>query len=149
MSELISIVYKPLEAASIENGFTRLPMMGARLVAGHGIEGDMKGGSAKRQLNIMAHAKVQQLSKEGFEAAPGQLGEQLIVSGIDVDALPVGSRLQIGDSAIIEVIEPRTGCAKFERYQARKPVDAAGRLGMMAIVVADGDISVGDTAVVL
>jgi MOSC domain-containing protein YiiM len=144
MSELVSIVYKPRKATPTEDGYTRVPRQQALLVADYGIEGDAKGGSPKRQLNVMSARVVEELTAEGFQAAPGQLGEQLIVEGVEVDALPLGTRLTIGEQACVEIIEPRTGCGKFERYQGRSPKEAAGRLGMMARVVIGGEIAVGD-----
>lgn len=144
MSELVSIVYKPQEAGPPAEGYTRVPLQQARLVAGHGIEGDAKGGSGGRQLNIMAAESLQLLAREGFHTAPGQLGEQLILAGMAVDALPAGTRVQIGESACVEVVEPRTGCARFEQYQGKLRQEAAGQLGVMARVLTDGLIRVGD-----
>ncbi len=144
MGELISIVYKPGTAPAQEGGYTRLPLQEARLVVGHGIEGDAKGVSPTRQLNIMAADTIRSLADEGFTAAPGALGEQLILADVELDGLPAGTRLQIGMSACIEVTEPRTGCAKFECYQGKTKAEAAGRLGKMARVVANGSIRIGD-----
>jgi MOSC domain-containing protein YiiM len=92
----------------------------------------------------MCAETIQTLADEGFCASPGQLGEQLILSGVAVDTLPPGARLQIGTSACVEFTEPRTGCAKFERHQNKQRAEASGRLGMMARVVAEGMIRVGD-----
>jgi len=144
MSELVSIVYRPKDAAASEAGYTRVPLQQARLVDAYGIEGDEKGGGPDRHLNIMAAETLQALAGEGFHAAPGQMGEQLIIAGLAVDSLPAGARLQIGESACVEVVEPRTGCAKFERHQGRQREEAAERLGVMARVVAGGPIRVGD-----
>lgn len=143
MSELVSIVYKPQDAAPSEEAYTRIPLQQAQLVAGHGIEGDTKGGGT-RHLNLMSAQALQELSGEGFRTAPGQMGEQLILSGVELDTLPAGTRLQIGDEACVELTEPRTGCGKFERNQEKLRQDAAGRLGMMAQVVVGGSIAIGD-----
>jgi MOSC domain-containing protein YiiM len=149
MGELTSIVYTPKGATPNSEGYTRLPLQEARLVAGYGIEGDTKGTTGKRQINIMTQETVQQLGTEGFLVKPGQLGEQLLVSGVDVNVLSPGTRLQIGETAQLEIVEPRTGCGKFEKYQSRQRTEAAGRLGMIAIVVADGAIRVGDAVSVV
>lgn len=143
MGEVASIVYKPLNATPAEEAYTRIPLQEAQLVVEHGIDGDAKGGK-NRQLNIMSAETVQVLAQEGFHAEPGQLGEQILIAGLDVDALPVGTRLQLGASACVELTEPRTGCGKFERYQGRKREEVANRIGMMARVVANGTIRVGD-----
>jgi hypothetical protein len=149
MGELVSIVYKPQDAPEADGTYTRLPLQEARLVVGRGIEGDLKGSSAARQLNIMAAGTVANLATEGFSAAPGMMGEQLLVADVEIDSLPAGTRIQIGASACIEVTEPRTGCSKFERYQGKRREEASGRLGQMARVVTEGTIRVGDSVQVL
>jgi MOSC domain-containing protein YiiM len=148
VGELVSIVFKPAGHEPNPDGYTRIATGCAQLVAGHGIVGDLRGGG-RRHINIMTQATVSALGDEGFFAAPGQLGEQLIVAGVDVDALPVGSRIRIGETACIELTEPRTGCAKFERHQGRSRNEVAGRIGMMACVVETGPIQVGDPVEVL
>ncbi len=144
MSRLISIVYKPESATPNAEGYTRIPLETAKLVAGHGIEGDTKGGGATRHVNIMSRETMNALGTEGFQIQPGQLGEQLIVEGLDVNTLLSGARLQIGEEAIIEIVEPRTGCGKFERYQEKQRQEASGRLGVIGKVVVSGAIALGD-----
>jgi MOSC domain-containing protein YiiM len=149
MGRIESIVYKPEDAEKLPEGYTRIPLQEAHLVVGGGIEGDLKGRSHTRQLNIMSADTVRQLAEEGFGASPGQLGEQLTVADLDIDRLPIGAHLQIGESARVEVVEPRTGCGKFERYQGRTKEEATGRLGVMARVIAAGPIRVGDPVCVV
>jgi MOSC domain-containing protein YiiM len=144
MSELVSIVYKPKDARPSGEDYARVPLQQALLVVGHGIDGDAKGGVATRQLNIMSAHTLQALAGEGFRTAPGQMGEQLVLMGLEVDTLPHGTRLQIGAQACVELIAARTGCATFERHQGKPRQAAASRLGMMARVVAGGVIAVGD-----
>ena len=144
MGQLVSIVYKPQDAAPSEAGYTRISMQEAQLVVGHGIEGDAKGASESRELNIMAAGTLQTLAAEGFSADAGRMGEQLILADVEIDGLLAGTRLRIGSSACIEVTKPRTGCGKFERYQGRSKEEARGRLGQMARVVTAGIIRIGD-----
>jgi MOSC domain-containing protein YiiM len=113
------------------------------LVANYGIEGDAKGGGT-RQLNLMSAETVEALAGKGFQTAPGELGEQLIVAGLNLDALPCGTRLRIGAEASVELTEPRTGCAKFERHQGKTKGEAAGQMGVMARVLEGGAIAIGD-----
>jgi MOSC domain-containing protein YiiM len=149
MSELQSIVYKPEGAAPSPNGYIRVPLQEAQLVVGKGIQGDLKGGHPTRQLNIMSAETMAALAQEGFQVAPGQLGEQLVVAGLTVDQLPAGTRLQVGETACVEVTMPRTGCDRFASYQGIAQLEAAGRLGVMAKVVTAGTIRVGDPVTIL
>jgi len=140
-----SIVYKP-ESTAYDPGdhYLRIPLDSANLVIGYGIEGDRKGGNPKRNLNIMSYETLEILHEEGFSTSPGQMGEQIVIRGFDVGKLAVGDRLQIGDAAIVEVINHRTGCQRFEHIQGKTPQQAAGRMGVMAKVVIGGLIRVGD-----
>jgi uncharacterized protein YdeI (YjbR/CyaY-like superfamily) len=113
-------------------------------VFGHGIKGDRKGGHPNRNLNIMSFETLQALREEGFNTLPGQMGEQIVVQGIELGKLTGGDRLIIGDKACVEVVNQRTGCQRFEQIQGKSPKLAAGRMGVMAKVVTGGKIAVGD-----
>lgn len=149
MTQLTSIVYKPTDATQPSYGFLRVPLQQATLIADYGIEGDRKGGNPERNLNIMSHETLQALKERGFSTAPGQMGEQLIVTGLDVNNLAAGTRLQVGPSAVVEVIKPRTGCERFEGHQGQPRTKAAGMMGVMARVVTGGPIQLGDAVQVI
>ena len=142
---ITSIVYKPDGTVSDqENHYLRVPLNSANLITGHGIEGDRKGGHPKRHLNLMSFETLEALREEGFSTLPGQMGEQIVIQGLDVEHLAEGDRLQFGDQACIEVVSHRTGCQHFEQVQGKSPQQAAGRMGIMAKVVVGGAINVGD-----
>jgi len=113
------------------------------LIAGHGIEGDRKAGHhPKRHLNIVAHEVVSRLTVDGIAVQPGQLGEQIIVAGIDLSALPEGTRLHLGESAVVEITTPRTGCSRYGKLEADAKDEIP--LGVMARVLEGGTVAVGD-----
>ncbi len=147
MAEIYSLVYKPADENAPDH-YTRVPLKEAHLVKGHGIEGDLSG-RPRRQLNVNSFETIKALGDEGFKANPGELGEQIVIRGLDVNTLPTGTRLQLGADAVIEVQKPRTGCERFEAIQGRPPTDAKGRLGVMARVVHTGIVQVGDPVTVL
>ena len=145
MISLISIVYKPDGSVpDPESQYLREPLNSANLIASYGIEGDRKGGNPKRNLNIMSFETLQELREEGFQTQPGEMGEQLVIQGLDTGKLKAGDRFQIGEHACIEVVNQRTGCDHFERIQGKSPQLAAGRMGVMAKVITGGMIGVGD-----
>src|SRR5262249_12111625 len=126
-----------------------VPLAAATLTAGRGIDGDRKGAGRGRQLNVMAAHTLEQLRAEGLKTGPGEMGEQIVIEGIDAGQLASGTRLRLGDEAIIEVAQPRTGCDRFEHIQGRPPSAVAGRLGVMVRVLVGGVIRVGDAVVLL
>ncbi len=149
MSSITSIVYKPKGSPKTQDHYVRVPVETAALIAGYGIEGDKKGGHRKRQLNIMSLEMVEQLRDEGYKTAPGELGEQIVIAGLDVAALAKGERLQIGESACVEIVGVREPCERFARIQGKSAASAEGRVGVLAKVITSGTIQVGDEVKVL
>jgi MOSC domain-containing protein YiiM len=147
MGQIVSIVYTPDRSDYVrpEDRYARTPTDSAELIVGKGINGDRKGSKyPARQINLMAEQTVKELATEGFKTAPGELGEQIVVSGVDIDNLNPGDRVRLGSSAILEVDKARTGCDRFERVQGLSKSRTAGRLGQMLRVIAGGMIRVGD-----
>jgi len=143
-----------------------------RLLAGLGVEGDAHAGETVmhrlrvardptqpnlRQVHLI-HAELHdELRYRGFDVVAGQMGENVTIRGIDLLALPTGTRLQLGDAALIEVTGLRNPCYQLDGIQkglmaAVLDRDADGRLirkaGVMAIVLTDGLVRQGDTIAV-
>lgn len=150
MATIVSIAFSPpAETPRPKDSYHRVPAPRALLIADRGIEGDRKGKGGDRQINVMSVSALAGLAAEGFQTAPGRMGEQIVVDGIDVDSLPKGSRLQLGASAVIETVIPRTGCDRFEHIQGQPKRLARGRMGQIVRVIVGGPIAVGDSVVIL
>jgi MOSC domain-containing protein YiiM len=148
MPTLTSIVYSPDDGTpDPADHYFRVPLDLAALTTKGGIKGDRKGRNPDRQLNVMGAATLARLAAQGFQTGPGQMGEQLVLEGLDVDALAPGDQVQLGPSAVIEVVKARTGCDRFEHIQGLPRTSA--RLGVMARVVAAGEVRVGDAVQVV
>jgi MOSC domain-containing protein YiiM len=145
-AHVVSIVFTPKEVPvrRPQGNYARVAVSRASLAEFQGIVGDLKGGTGERQLNIMAAETLAELRGEGFKTEPGELGEQVIVIGIDLANIAAGTRLRLG-SAIVEVAMPRTGCARFEMIQGKSKKQVTGRLGVLARVVSGGEVAVGDS----
>lgn len=151
MAHISSIVYQPVEYPSGDHqrDYIRESMQTATLVANHGIQGDLKAGhNPDRQLNVLSQEWLDRAAQKGYKTAPGQFGEQMIITGIEVLELAPGTRLQIGDQAVIEVVKGRTGCTRFEAAQG-KQIGDLGALGILARVITGGTIAVGDAVSVV
>lgn len=149
MPHVVSIVYTPRGVErKPPDRYARVPLDRATLVEGHGIDGDRKGGPGPRQLNIMLAETLAELAAQGRKVEPGEMGEQLVIAGLDPADLAEGTRLRLGAEAVIEVGIPRTGCDRFERIQGTTKEAVEGRLGVLARVVTGGEVAVGDAVVV-
>lgn len=107
-----------------------------------------------RQVHLVHQKLFTEVGGEGFNVTPGDLGENITTSGIDLFCLPVGTRLRIGDEATVEVTGLRNPCLQIDNLQdgpLRKVVgrDEAGNVvretGIMGVVQASGVIRPGDT----
>ena len=150
MAHVVSIVYTPRDVPvrRPQQRYARVAVDRIRLVEFAGIEGDAKGGSGTRQLNVMLAEIVKELRSEGFRADPGELGEQIVIAGLDPSALVEGTRLKLG-AAVIEIGILRTGCARFEMIQGKPRQSAQSRLGALATVITAGEVAVGDAVELL
>ncbi|HEX5828012.1 MAG TPA: MOSC domain-containing protein [Candidatus Limnocylindrales bacterium] len=104
------------------------------------------------QLTLMSTRVLRAIEPD--ESRWALAGDQLLVDfDLSVDALPVGTRLGIGDAELVISEKPHTGCAKFSgRYGSdalrwlNSPAGRDLRLrGVYARVVRGGTIRVGDT----
>src|SRR5689334_11286464 len=113
MASIYSIVYKPKDQPGSISGdnYNRVPIQTAHLVVDYGIEGDQKGGHhPDRQLNVLSQEWLEERQAQGYKTAPGQFGEQIIISGLAVENLPPGTQIKLGEDACILVTNARTGC---------------------------------------
>lgn len=139
-----------------------------RLIAGLGVEGDAHAGDIVQHLSRVArdpsapnlrqvhliHAELHdELSLRGYRISPGDMGENVTTRGIDLLALPTGTKLMLGPQAVVEVTGLRNPCIQLDGFQhgLMKAVldrDAHGRLvrkaGVMAIVLVGGQVAAGD-----
>jgi MOSC domain-containing protein YiiM len=100
------------------------------------------------------HAELfDELRSKGFVVQPADLGENVTTSGIDLLALPAGTRLHLGASAVVEITGLRNPCIQIDNFQqglmaATLDKDANGNLvrkaGIMSIVISEGDVRPGD-----
>ena len=157
-------------AVSARSGhhFSKTPALSIRLLTGLGVDGDAHMGETVkhrsrvrrdptqpnlRQVHLIHAGLFDELRGKGFVVRPADLGENVTTSGIDLLALPTGTRLHLGTSAVVEITGLRNPCIQIDTFQkglmaATLDKDADGNLirkaGVMGIVISDGDIRPGD-----
>jgi MOSC domain-containing protein YiiM len=140
-----------------------------RLVAGYGVEGDAHAGETVqhrsrvaraprapnlRQVHLMQAELHDELLARRLPVAPGDMGENITTRGIDLLSLPSGTRLRLGDTAVIEITGLRNPCKQLNDLHPGLMAATLGRsptgrlirkAGVMSIVITGGDIRPGDT----
>jgi len=144
-------------------------MGSVRLLAGLGVEGDAHLGKQVKHRSRVArnpkqpnlrqvhliHAELhEELKAAGFNVEAGQMGENVTTLGVELLRLPTGTRLHLGNSAVVELTGLRNPCHQLNGLQPGLMAAVLGRdehghlvrkAGVMGIVLADGDIAPGDT----
>jgi MOSC domain-containing protein YiiM len=155
-------------SSRIGHHFSKTPALSIRLLCGLGVAGDAHMGETVkhrsrvrkdptqpnlRQVHLIHAELFCELRAKGFVVQPADLGENVTTEGVDLLALPTGTRLRLGASAIIEITGLRNPCIQLDRFQsglmaATLDRDAEGNLvrkaGVMSIVIAEGDVRPGD-----
>ncbi|MCC6720134.1 MAG: MOSC domain-containing protein [Acetobacteraceae bacterium] len=143
------------------------------LLEGLGVEGDAHAGVTVRHRSRVARNPAQpnlrqvhlihaelfaELAAAGFSIAPGDMGENVTTSGIDLLALPVGAILRLGEAAEIAITGLRNPCVQLDHFTpglmaATLGHDAGGNLvrkaGVMATVRRGGVVRAGDAIAVV
>jgi TatD DNase family protein len=109
----------------------------------HGLVGDAHAGDWHRQVSLLSLAKIEAFRALGIEVALGAFGENLVVDGIDLARLPVGTRLRAGE-VLLEVTQIGKECHKSCAIRERVGDCIMPREGIFAIVLEDGRITTGD-----
>ena len=111
----------------------------------YGLVGDAHADcTTHRQVSLLAVESIEKVRRRGFKVGPGDFAENITCEGIDLPALPVGTRLSVGDKVILEISqigkECHTGCAIFR--QTGKCI--MPKEGVFARVIRGGAVSTGD-----
>ena len=141
-----------LEAICISErkGERKTPVQHAELVAAHGLRGDAHAGPWHRQVSLLDAGDIAAMRAKGLpDLKPGDFAENLIVSGLDLSAMGLGSRLRIGASAELAITQLGKVCHHHCAIYHQTGDCIMPRRGLFARVVADGPIAAGDPVVSL
>jgi MOSC domain-containing protein YiiM len=159
-------------ASSKRHVFSKAPALQISLLAGLGVMGDAHAGRtvmhrsrvAKtphapnlRQVHLIHAELFDELRSREFSINPGDLGENITTRHIDLLGLATHTILHIGATARIRITGLRNPCSQLDKFQkglmaATLGRDAQGgvirKSGVMAIVLAGGDIVPGDDIII-
>jgi len=91
---------------SPERGQLKKEIPEANLVENYGIENDGHAGDWGRQVTCLSLQSILQSNNTNkLNMGPGDLAENLLINGLDLSGLHVGSRLRLGGDVILEVTQ--------------------------------------------
>lgn len=124
--------------------FSKAPVEAIELVAGLGVRGDAHAGTLVqhrsrvrrdpnqpnlRQVHLVPSEVFETAERMGYTLAAGDLGENVLTSGVDLHALPVDTRLHLGDEAVVRLTGLRNPCAQINDF----------RPGLLKVVLSRAD----------
>jgi len=121
----------------------------ARLIISHGLDQDAHAGEWHRQVSLLDMQSIERIRAKGLEVQAGNFAENITTEGIRLWELPIGTRIQLGEAAVVEVTqigkECHDRCAIF--HQVGDCV--MPREGIFAKVLQEGVIRPGDSIKIL
>ena len=129
---------------SDKKGIRKKPVKSAEIITDHGIKGDAHASSTwHRQISLLAIESIKKMQDIGLKVKPGDFAENITTEGIDLLALPIGTRIKVGEiEAEVSQIgkECHSRCAIY--YQAGDCV--MPKEGIFIKVLKGGIIRIGD-----
>ena len=136
-------------AMSNKKGTRKTTMDNAMLIQDHGLEGDAHAGPWHRQVSFLASESIERSQKQGLNVTFGDFAENIATQGIDWLKVPVGTKVRLGDDALVEITqigkECHNKCAIY--YQAGDCI--MPKEGIFSRVLQGGKISCGDEITLL
>jgi len=129
---------------SPERGQLKKEVPEANVIENYGIENDGHAGDWGRQVTCLNWASVQKAIKEhNLNLGSGDFAENILIDGLDLSGMTVGSRIRLAQDAILEVTQ--IGKEDHPSVVTRKyGVSLLPREGLFCRVIKGGRIKKGD-----
>ena len=138
------------------------------LIANHGVEGDYHAGATVRhrsraaktpdlpnvrQVHLMHSELFEEMAALGITVLPGQMGENITTRGLAILDLAPGTKLHLGESAVVEISGLRNPCAQLNDVDPKLLENVVSKLddgtimrraGIMGVVLKGGIVRPGD-----
>jgi MOSC domain-containing protein YiiM len=82
----------------------------AVLVVNHGLQDDGHAGDWHRQVSFLSSESIAAAKARGLDVGFGDFAENIATAGIDWRTVPIGTRLRLGDEALVEVTQIGKEC---------------------------------------
>lgn len=140
-----------IESISIsqKKGTRKVQVASANLVTDHGVEGDAHAGPWHRQVSFLSSENIKISKNKGLDVTFGDYAENIATSGIDWKTIPVGTKVKLGETAVVEITQIGKECHKkcAIYYQAGDCI--MPREGVFGRVLEGGEINCGDAVSLL
>ena len=120
------------------------PVQEATAISGLGLEGDRSAYEGNSRQVLFVDKEI----LDGAGLVPGQVKENITVTGMNVSQVRPGQVFTIGDSVTLEAVGDCEACGKMDAIRMGLMDEIQGKRGMLAKVITGGNIKVGDAVTV-
>lgn len=124
-------------------GIQKTEQPSIKLKSEWGIEGDAHAGAWHRQVSLLSYEKIEEFKVRGADVVNGSFGENIIVEGFVLKALPVGTHFACGD-VVLELTQIGKECHAHCAIYHKMGDCIMPREGVFCRVIEGGVITVGD-----
>ncbi len=121
------------------------PVQEANAISGLGLEGDRSAYEGNLRQVLFVDKEI----LDGAGLAPGQVKENITVTGLNVAEIKPGQVFTIGDSITLEAVGDCEACSKMDAIRLGLKYQLQGKRGMLAKVINGGSIKIGDSITVV
>jgi MOSC domain-containing protein YiiM len=130
---------------SDKKGIRKKPVDEAVIKQDYGINGDAHAsGRWHRQVSLLALESIQKMQAMGLDVGPGDFAENITTGGIDLPALPVGTRMTVGNDIELEVSQIGKQCHSRCAIYHQAGDCVMPKEGIFVKVIKGGTIRKGD-----
>jgi MOSC domain-containing protein YiiM len=97
-----------------------------------------------RQVSLLAKESIEKIRVKGLDVNYGDFAENLTTEGIDLPALPIGTKLKVGQKVLLEVTQIGKECHSRCNIFYTVGDCVMPREGIFAKVLVGGEIKVDD-----
>ncbi len=131
-------------ATSKKKGTRKVSVDEAYLKKEHGLHGDAHAGTWHRQVSFLAFEEIDKARQSGLDVTFGDFAENIATTGVDWKNIPVGTRVRLGQEALVEITQIGKDCHNRCAIYYKAGDCIMPREGVFARVLKEGKIHCGD-----
>lgn len=120
----------------------------ARLLENRGIEGDAHGDSSL-PISLLPLESFAKIRRPDLNVSPGDFAENITTVGVKFDDISIGTRMALGDTARIEIIQIGKRCHNGCIIRELAGDCIMPKEGIFAVVLEGGNLKPGDPVRIL
>lgn len=129
---------------SEKKGTIKKPVSEGHFIENHGLEGDAHAGPGHRQVSLLGQESIDKMKAKGIEGlCTGKFAENITTEGIILYEIPVGTRIQIGNT-IHEVTQIGKECHGGCEIKRLTGECVMPKEGIFTKIIKGGNIKSGD-----